>query len=758
VVASPAMIRFRDSRRPRRRGWALAVVAALLLLTSDLARGDASSRATLAIHLVPDGIPAWHADAVSRALALDLGEGRLHVPSPAGAPGPIDTGPPGPIATGPVPDAAPGQAPGAMPGAPADARPPALAAAARCPIADDACARAAYRAAGVDVALRGQLSGDRLAYRIVLTWPDASPPVRAGTVDLRGRDRARLADALRAALHPIVRPGGALDERDRAGRAARPAALAVPAASGVALAALAAGLLLLVPLGLGALALGWSGARQLVRTRALRGTGLALAALIAIVAGADAAGGGLGAWSWALFLAGGMAWGTFAAVTLPVVFPPLRGLERVEPGELFAVLRAWFALVLRRAAQVALFYAPFALALWAACEALAIPAPVALGVVAPLWALLARLWLRSLVEVLALCLDRDRIDGDAAVAQAWNEAVRAYFLGYLRRAGEADPRVLGDVRFYPGRGSEVALYGGGLTHTRLVIGRDLLEIALSPPGRPHDYALPRVSKLHWTEWNAGLVVPTRRDLPMATPEERLPTQTTVEGEIEHVPLGEPRTLAGIVEPSALDQRVSHRPWEDPAWLAWEPGDEHDGTDAGDKDFLFGLLAHELGRALRHEDRTATLGLAWRRWPGRLPLLRRLPRARPTELADLHATLNLARHHQVQYLAFCRYGRDDLLTARAHEPELERRTREIAAELDGAAAGPDPTLHRRLVRMAGASLGQPSRAPGWRRRVALAGFALAVAAIATAAAARAIDYHPIYLERTGERPRDNGQEQ
>jgi hypothetical protein len=43
-------------------------------------------------------------------------------------------------------------------------------------------------------------------------------------------------------------------------------------------------------------------------------------------------------------------------------------------------------------------------------------------------------------------------------------------------------------------------------------------------------------------------------------------EAAVEGEIEHQPIGEPRTLAGIVEPSVLDRRVAHRPWEDPAWL------------------------------------------------------------------------------------------------------------------------------------------------------------------------------------------------
>jgi hypothetical protein len=706
VVASLLMIHTEESRNPLRRGTAKVVIALLLLVPGGRAQGqEPSPRAVFAVHLAPQGIPAWRADAIARTLAADLAGGALR------------------------------ELPGRDP----------------CTAAAPACARA-YRAAGVDIAVRGSLSADRLSYEILLTWSGASPTSRTGVVDLPGRDRAGLADAMRAALHPVLRPGGALDRRDRK----TPAARLVAPAGGVAVLAALAAALLLAPLLLGAVVLG-RGAGRLLRTRSLRRSAGVLVAIV-VAAGADAVGGTPGPPGWAVFLAGGMAWGTLAAATVPVLFPPLWGLGRVEHGEVFHIVRAWLALVPRRAAQLAMFYAPFGLALWAVCDALELDAALALGVVAPLWCLVARLSLRSLVEVLALRLDRVLIDGDGAVALAWDEAVRAYFLGYLRRAGaEADARLLGEIRFHPGRGEEVALYGGGLAPPRLVIGRELLEVALSPPGRPHDYALPRVSKLHWTEWNAGLVVPTRRDLPMATPEERQPTQMTVEGEIEHQPLGEPRTLAGIVEPAAIDRRITHRPWEDPAWLAWEPGDEHDGTDAGDRDFLFGLLVHELGRALRHEDRLATFALAWARGPGRWPLLGRLPIRRPPALADLQASLNFARHHLIQYLAYRLWHRDEQLTARAHAPELERHTAEIARSAGEESSAPEAALlRRRLVRLAGSALGRP--AARWRRRAAVAALALAVGGAAALAAVRAIDYHPIYLERTRERPREHGQAQ
>ncbi|HKE18983.1 MAG TPA: hypothetical protein VKB80_29115, partial [Kofleriaceae bacterium] len=283
-------------------------------------------------------------------------------------------------------------------------------------------------------------------------------------------------------------------------------------------------------------------------------------------------------------------------------------------------------------------------------------------------------------------------------------------------------------------------------------------------------------KLHWTEWNAGLVVPGRRDLPIATREERQPTQAVVEGEIEHQPLGEARTLAGIVEPRAVDQRGAHRPWEDAAWMDWDPGEEHDGTDAGDRDFLFGALVHELGGALRHEDGPSTLAIAWRRWLAARPRWLRAPLAavssparalaRRPVIADAQVALNGAGHHLLQHLASRLWGRDDLLTARAYPPELARRSAEIARLLEGegagaAAVGPAEAarLRRRMRWMAGFALherdwvGAPRR---WRRRAALAGVALAVLAGFAALAARSIDYHATYVERMNERMDGHGQ--
>jgi hypothetical protein len=681
-----------------------AAVAGLFVLALA-APAYAESSATLAVELDPAGVPGWQAEAVAGAIAADLAGDRLRA---------------------------------------SEVERPA------CPTGDDGCAIAHYRAAGVDIALVGQLSDERLTYRLLLTWPGASAAVQRGEVELRGR--AALAQHLREALYRVTRPGGALERRDRPGAIASPAAVGAPQVGAEVLAALAlAALFLLLPFGL---ALGLPGLRSLGRTMT------AIAALAVIGGALVALGDRVPAASWLILVTGGVAWGTFAAVTLPIVFPPLSGLSRVDHLDLFRVIGSWLRLAVQRAVEVALLHAPLAALLVAVCAWLEVPALVALAVVAPLAGLLFRLWLHSLVEVLSRRLDAVLVDGVATAHNPWDAAIRGYLLGYLRRLGwEGDERALETVLFLPGIGEEALVYGGGATGVRVVVPRVWLELALAPYGRPHDYAAPLVSTLHWTEWNAGLVVPTELFVPVATPEQRRPREEPVAGgEIDHEPLGEPPTLAGIVEPSQLDERGAHRPWEDPLWLQWHPGEEHDGTDPSDRDFLFGLLIHALGRGQRRESLPATVAIAWHRWlnvpwpwPRAFAAARALASRIPIRLADASAAL-VARHHLVQYLAWRAWRRDDLLTARANTPELERQSVVILRALETEARPESREAHalRRRLRWMIPFVRSPSgrRRPPWRRP-AVAVALLAALTAGALATARAIDYHPTYIQRTSE---------
>lgn len=696
----------------------LAALCGVLLGAGATARAaEPAPDATIAVSLRADGVPAWQARAVEHALALDLVGGRLGAPAK------------------PVP-------------------PPA------CATTDLECAIAGYRDAGVDLAVTGALSPGRLRYRILMTWPTASPPVVRGSTSTIGVGRAGLAAAMHEALRPILRPGGPLDHMTSAPAGEVPASLPVPGARGTA----AAVVLLVLALLLLALLVPGARAGGLPRLGALRPTLAAAVGLIATAVALLTAAPWIAGSAWMVYVAGGLAWGWFAAVTLPHLFPPLGGLERVEHGDLFRLLRAWAVLSLQRIGELALFYAPFALILWAACAALDVPAAIAVGVVAPLWGLVIRLAVRVLVEAAALRLDGELVTGEASADDPWHQAVHAYVLGYIKRAGwPVDDDLLEDLLFLPGEGDDIVLYGGGLTRDRIVIGRPLLERALAPQGRPHDYAAPRVSKLHWTEWNAGLVVPLEVDATIATREDRQPREGALdEGESEHVVLGEPRTLAGIVEPRPLDPRDHHRPWEDPAWLDYDAGEEYDGTDASDKDFLFGAIVRELGRIQRREDRAATLGLVARRWLARRPALARAwervaapLRAAfsryPAVIGDAFAALNFARHHLIQDLARRAWHREELLTARAYAPELERRTGEILAGLDADQTSEPRTsgaTARRRLRWMGALAHRPVRDARSlrRRRIAVIGVVAAALGALIAGVIQSVVYHPTYVER------------
>jgi hypothetical protein len=543
-----------------------------------------------------------------------------------------------------------------------------------------------------------------LRYRLRATWPGAPTPID-GAIAL-GSTRATVAGQLRDQLHRLARA----TRDDRAEVAIRPPS---PGAVAFALAIIAG--LVAVPFVV------------LARQRAIAAAWPALRrALFALtgVGGVLLAGTFAPAMPW--LLAAGLAWGTVIAVTVPIVFPPLIGFGRVEQGQLARVIGTWLAAVARRAPAVALACTAIAGLTWLITSTLAIDATLAAALALPLALLAARLWLRCAVAAGAVALDA-RLVEDAADADAWHPAVCEYVVGYLRRAGmPVDDELLARVRFVPSSSDAVVVYGGGLTPSRIAIPRRMLELALAPAGRPHDYSAPRVSTLHWTQWNAGLVVPSEPGAVIANSEQRQPRSTVVEGEHERQLIGQPPTLAGTIDPSDLDAPPAYRPHEDRIWLDWDPGEEYDGTDPADLDFLFGAIVHALGEIQRHGDRLATISI----------LARRSPRA--TALSDEHAALAGARHHLVQYLSWRLWQREDVLTARAFAGELETATARIRGELARVPTA-DRRLRRRLARLA-----DPARPAVWRR-FALAGAFAAAAALAASAVMGAVRYHAEHKE-------------
>jgi hypothetical protein len=568
-------------------------------------------------------------------------------------------------------------------------------------LADDRLVLAA-KPATAELVVDVRLDEHILRYELHATWPGAPAPV-TGMVQLGALDRAGLAGQLRDQLHRLART----TRDDRADVAiASPSLIEVAAMLALALALVA------IPFAIGVVR-----RRRLLAVPALRHA-------IGVVLALGVAGAGL-VWldaSTAWLFAGGLAWGAVVVVTVPIVLPPLVGFSRVEYDELWRVIGVWLVATGRRALAVTLLYAPFAIATALATGG----AVLGLALAVPLVLLAVRLAVRCAVAVAAAVLD-DALLARSPTADAWEAATRAYVVGYMRRAGlPMDVELLRRVRLVPAICDDVAVYGGGLTASRIAIPQRMLELALAPAGRPHDYAAPRVSVLHWAQWNAGLVMPTGLDDVVSTTEQRRPREVTVEGESPRELLGQLPTLAGVVEPSELDiDHKSYRPHDDPMWLDWDPGEDYDGTDAGDRDFLFGAVVHALGEIQRHGDRLATFVLLLR---GRA---RRFADRAPA-IGDHHAALAGARHHLAQFLAWRLWHRDDQLTARAYPPELEAASRHVLAALSTAPDG-DPRLRRRLARLC-----DPVRVTRWQRLV-LAGAVITAVGVASLAIVNAVRY-------------------
>jgi len=561
---------------------------------------------------------------------------------------------------------------------PAGWRAEALATALKSDLVDD---RLKLAKADPDLRVELAIEEAQIRYRVAALWPGAPPP-RSGAIAIGG-SRAAFAAKLRDELHGLARV--TIDDRV--------APAVVPPALGTVLIGCAiAAVVMLAPF--------------LVRRRRPIGVAAIAGACVLVV---------LARMSSALWLGlGGLAWGTFAVTTMPIVFPPIIGFGRIEQGELGRVLSAWVAAVGRRALLASLFYVPIAIVAWWLGDL----------VITALVLLAARMTVRGAIAVVASDLDARLIDSTAN-RSAWEAATRAYVLGYVQRARLGlDRDLLARVQLVPGTGDEVVAYGGGLAPSRIVIPRRMLELALAPWGRPHDYAAPRVSTLHWTEWNAGLLMPTEiEDDKIASAEQRQPKPFTAEGEADREVLGEPPTLAGTVEPASLDPQPSaYRPHDDPMWLEWDSGEEHDGTDAGDRDFLFGAIMYALAAIQRHDDRLATFALAW-------PRLRRPAAA----IGDYHTALAGARHHLVQYLGFRKWAREDLLTARAFAPELEAATRRVVT----VAAGSDARIAR---------LADPEHVTAFRRFALATTIVVCVAALGIAVVS-AVRYHASFVEET-----------
>jgi hypothetical protein len=646
--------------------------------------------------------------------------------------------------------------------------------------ADRACRVRAYRAAGVDIVLFGSVTDNAIDYELFQTWTPARLDAGAIAID-RHQSLVALEHATRDAFHVVLKHGGLLDQKpylparrsreDQDDKREREALAREPATARTADAAwstrafeilLTVLALLILPFALAVL--GGEAPATIVAMRSARRVSLVIAAGVAAVVALDPRRIGEIVTAWAPLIAGigGLGWGAFLVLVVRSAFPPLDGLERVPQRELGRFLSTWCLAALERLAVLAVSNAPLVvLVAWLGASLAIAPLWIYL-VLAPAVVWLARLWFASWVECLAARLDRRIIDGPASPDNPWSGEISDYLMGYVRRTGwDLDPRLLAKVVFLPGQHIDgVVSYGGGATHVRVAIDRDLLAMAMGPllEDKPDE------KPARWPDWTIARIDPNPGGrTPSAGPslhDFRGRKQRTSYPGAQRKPLGQAATLLGYVTPTPgqLVPLISDSPQdlaivrellsEHYPWFAPDPDEEHDATDKTDKDLLFGALVHELGAVRRNETQLAAVRLALGRRVARVTLRVR------ARLADSYAALNFARHHLIQYLYYCWTKQTDVLTARARPAHLQEVSTRILAEVSAPEAKPPRAIRARLT-----WLSQFFAEPIVDRRGVLAGRAAVGAVIAALlvaagiAVTRSIAYHPMYVERMNAQERD-----
>ena len=292
-------------------------------------------------------------------------------------------------------------------------------------------------------------------------------------------------------------------------------------------------------------------------------------------------------------------------------FPPLDGLERVPHGDLVRILKTWCLAAAERLVVLAIGYGGLLVLLVWLGDELAVSALWTGLVIAPAGLWLAQLWLGAWVECIAARLDRRMVEGVPSSENPWSGEVADYLMGYVRRTGwDLDPALLRPVVFLPGKRvrGDVVVYGGGVTHVRIVIDRELLVMAMGPliEGKSDE------KPVAWPDWTLAQVGPAgRRD---ATHEARARKQKPSYPGMQRKPLGQPATLLGYVPPAPgeLVPLISDNPQdlaivrkllsEHYPWFAPDPDeDRRDGSDRQRPAVRRARPCTRHGAAKRHAD-------------------------------------------------------------------------------------------------------------------------------------------------------------
>lgn len=593
----------------------------------------------------------------------------------------------------------------------------------KCLTKDLSCLLEDYGQRGYDFVFTGTVSKSNVDFNIYETWTRSV--VKMGTIPLKPNVTRFLSlrNELLHAIKPIVEPGGVLDQKAswKIAAAITPNQPTQTEQSDKSTQAVAAALIiggfslwLLLPILTGFVLIQRkqrvlkSPQTKIIFYLSIGGVLTALLITISALLGApnsltnDIAFGPI-AFSyqnlrWFLYLGGGFAFGLCILVAVKLVFPGIFGLTRVRHWNILWLFRAWLVLTSVRGFLVVLFVAPLLIGVRTLAQRFDVDSHLTYLFLLPTASLLTYLWYASLLNSLALYLDQEFVFGPKDATNPWHEKIKSYFFAHLKRLGINlfDP-LYEKVLFFPSHQSQILAYGTPLAYPRIVIDLKLLEYALGPlTSTPPQ---PEISAPDTHPPTLGLLVagqelrPKRRDSLLKKEGAPKRRQAQHQGRHQGQPQGTPNTgnLAyGLMTPAttkesipllAEDQRDlvivdsllsdHHR-----AYHSTLSQEEIDYSDPNHRDFLFGLLLHQIGVIKRSEYFFLTPLYVFHHWSSSLPRwidstaeliingFRSLFYKYWAIVSDSYTALNFGLYHFLQYLHLFLRHDSALITQRA----------------------------------------------------------------------------------------------
>ncbi len=494
-----------------------------------------------------------------------------------------------------------------------------------------------------------------------------------------------------------------------------------------------------------------------------------------------------GAFQMMKYLLGGAGWASVLVVAHRFVLPSLRGLDRVNFFTIFALLRAWTAVAIFKAALIVLALLPFLKVGLGLAEFLELGRVSSWMIIAPFSILTGYVWYLVWLAYLTRYIDSRLVSENETERRRWNSEIRKYFRGYVNRLGvDIHERLFERTQFFPGNADPVVSYGGGLVAPRVVLSSSMLIYAMG--------ALPEQDKDETTEtsfadYEAGRIVPRKKSSSAFTDEiqiSRFPWnffQKKAKAPERKLQAGPAfnlhgATALGYMIPSPQEtEALAANSREDFNALAElltahysqfskeQEDQEFDDTDPTDKDFLFGALLREQGVIEQRNQLLSTVSLALTLAHPYFPSLitkgidglRRLYAMTfskyPDLVADAYAALNFGRNHLAQYLSYLFTDTRGNLTARANKSTLYGISRQIIRDAEITEPSREDlqpfrsTVRNRLIWLSEFFYGSV-KGPSERiiRQISILTAALLFIAVAGAFLEDSYTYHSVYQAR------------